>query len=201
LAEQTSVELDGGELSVLLVAAQNGHLAAMQYLLEERGALMTVRDNIGRTVWRVLLIYHRHTVRIMHLLLSSLLKVMVMLDDAPAAFIAILPPQCARLCTRGRQFRAQLPSYLDSSGPRSSRTVPCLLCCDLSSPSTPRRPRRTCGRTGCACKRLERRGIERRRIRRTRRTVRMRLPSVGPFACARSTHDSDLLHDLSLSNL
>jgi hypothetical protein len=59
----------------LLVAAQSGHFAAMQYLREERGALMTDRDHVGRTVWSIL--SNCHTVRIMHWLLSSLLKVMV----------------------------------------------------------------------------------------------------------------------------
>jgi hypothetical protein len=45
--------------------------------------------------------------------LLSLLKVMVMLDDAPADFIAKLSPRSADICTRGRQLRAQLPSYLE----------------------------------------------------------------------------------------
>jgi hypothetical protein len=45
--------------------------------------------------------------------LSSLLKVMVMLDDAPAAFVATLSPHHAKLCARGCQLRAQLPSYLE----------------------------------------------------------------------------------------
>jgi hypothetical protein len=44
--------------------------------------------------------------------LSALLKVMVMLEDAPATFIARLLPQHAELCRQGRQLRAQLPSYL-----------------------------------------------------------------------------------------
>jgi translation elongation factor EF-4 len=44
--------------------------------------------------------------------LSSLLKVMVMLEDAPVDFFAILSPHDAKICTRGRQLRAQLPSYL-----------------------------------------------------------------------------------------
>jgi hypothetical protein len=43
----------------------------------------------------------------------SLLKVMVMLGDAPADFIAKLTPPHAELCTRGRKLRAQLPSHLN----------------------------------------------------------------------------------------
>jgi hypothetical protein len=45
--------------------------------------------------------------------LSALLKVMVMLDNAPHSFISVLTPFEAKICTRGRQLRAQLPSYLE----------------------------------------------------------------------------------------
>jgi hypothetical protein len=45
--------------------------------------------------------------------LSSLLKVMVLLEDAPAGFIGLLSPQHVDICTRGQQLRAQLPSYLE----------------------------------------------------------------------------------------
>jgi hypothetical protein len=38
---------------------------------------------------------------------------MVMLEDAPANFIAILLPQHAEICKRGRLLRLQLPSYLE----------------------------------------------------------------------------------------
>jgi hypothetical protein len=37
---------------------------------------------------------------------------MVMLDDAPANVTASLSPHHAYICTRGRHFRAQLPSSL-----------------------------------------------------------------------------------------
>ena len=36
-----------------------------------------------------------------------------MLGDAPATFIARLSPLHANIAMRGRQFRAQLPSYLE----------------------------------------------------------------------------------------
>jgi hypothetical protein len=45
--------------------------------------------------------------------LSALLKVMVMLDDASENFIEELAPQHRGLCKRGRQYRAQLPAYLE----------------------------------------------------------------------------------------
>jgi hypothetical protein len=38
---------------------------------------------------------------------------MVMLDDAPPAFVAKLSPVHTELTARGRQYRAQLPSYLE----------------------------------------------------------------------------------------
>jgi hypothetical protein len=44
--------------------------------------------------------------------LSSLLKVIVMIEEASADFVARLSPKHAEFCERGRQFRAQLPSYL-----------------------------------------------------------------------------------------
>jgi hypothetical protein len=45
--------------------------------------------------------------------LASLLKVMVLLADAPPDFVAKLSPAHAELATRGLQLRAQLPSYLE----------------------------------------------------------------------------------------
>jgi hypothetical protein len=93
----------------LLVAAQNSQFSAMQYLLEEQGALMSESDHYGRTVWgKVGVLSDDESVELL-----SLLKVMVMLEDAPAQFIAKLSPRSAEICTRGRQLRAQLPSYLE----------------------------------------------------------------------------------------
>jgi hypothetical protein len=50
--------------------------------------------------------------------LSSLLKVMVMLDNAPAEFIAKLLPPHAELAARGRDLRARLPTYLQQQWAR-----------------------------------------------------------------------------------
>ena len=68
--------------------------------------MITQSDNFQETVWGCT------TTRALPNTaeLSSLLKVMVMLEDAPADFIARLSPHDAELCTRGRQSRAQLPS-------------------------------------------------------------------------------------------
>jgi hypothetical protein len=105
LAERTE---DG--VSALLQAAYLGNFTAMQYLLEDLGASMSESDVYGVTVWSALSNNYPDP---REAELSSLLKVMVILDDAPAHFIAKLSPQHAELCTRGRHLRALLPSYLE----------------------------------------------------------------------------------------
>jgi hypothetical protein len=45
--------------------------------------------------------------------LTSLLKVVVLLDDAPADLIFKLSPTHAKIAKRGRQLRAQPPLYLE----------------------------------------------------------------------------------------
>jgi hypothetical protein len=85
----------------------------MQYLLEEQGASMTALDNSGRNVWHYFPRSDCHFQTTNPTELSSLLKIMVLLEDAPADFIAELSPQHAELCTRGRLLRAQLPSHLE----------------------------------------------------------------------------------------
>jgi hypothetical protein len=51
--------------------------------------------------------------------LSSLLKVLTLLPMSPdqdrylPTFVALLSPQLAELCTRGRQLRDRLPAYLE----------------------------------------------------------------------------------------
>jgi ankyrin repeat protein len=98
-------------VSALLLVTAGAYFAAMQYLLEKHGASMTESDNIGRTVWSELKNRCRREGSAAEL--SSLLKVMVMLDDAPADVCKHLTPQHAELCARGQRFRAQLPSYLE----------------------------------------------------------------------------------------
>jgi hypothetical protein len=110
LAEKT----DEGEYALSL-AALNGQFATMQFLLEERGASPNESSNNSHTVWSRISLWGDHGGDHDAAELSSLLKVMVMLEDAPADFITRLSrsPQDADICTRGRQFRAQLPSYLE----------------------------------------------------------------------------------------
>jgi hypothetical protein len=104
----------------LMIAAIMGHFPAMQYLLEERGASITETDNYGGTVWGKMRMLRDKNVE-----LFSLLKVVVLLDDAPADFIAKLSPRGTEICTRGRQLRAQLPSYLEQQ--RAKVVVHCPL--------------------------------------------------------------------------
>jgi ankyrin repeat protein len=95
--------------SALLLAAMCGHLSMAQYLLKEAGASITEATCTGRTVWDLLNLQDTDPES-----LESLLKIMVMLGDAPPAFVANLSPAHAEIATRGRQYRVQcqLPSYL-----------------------------------------------------------------------------------------
>jgi hypothetical protein len=74
--------------------------------------LLTESANYGVTAWGSIYYYHLEDLEDTAEL-SSLLKVMVMLEDAPAYFIGKLSQQNTEICTEGRQFRAQLPSYLE----------------------------------------------------------------------------------------
>jgi hypothetical protein len=96
-------EKDAKGWEVLLCAAVNAQYTATRWLLTEAGA------GISDTVWLCLEL----DLQIAHVDLSSLLKILVMLDDAPAYFIERLSPQQAELCRRGKHFRAELPSYLE----------------------------------------------------------------------------------------
>jgi hypothetical protein len=108
--------------TALLRAAASGQFSVVQRLLEGGGACIKDASNIGLTVWMVLKIeeaipYYGPIISIAErrsiaVELLSLLKVMVMLADAPGDFIAKLSPQHAELAMQGRRFRAQLPSYL-----------------------------------------------------------------------------------------
>jgi hypothetical protein len=179
-------ERDLLDAHALSLTARCGHFAAMQYLLEEQGASITVRDRYGDTVWNDLWTHCRGIG--IGIGLISLLKVMVMLEDAPADFIVHLSPQHAELCTRGRQLRAQLPSYLEQQW--AAVVTHCSLPAVLQSlvaayaVTTPedmwadglrvQAPRAKRGRT-----KVEKEDAE------------DALLCVGPFDSARSTQDSD----------
>jgi hypothetical protein len=78
-------------------------------MLEEGGASLTQGN--GLSVWSAL----RNSIdeSLDTADLAALLKVMVMLEDAPANVIAKLSPALAKIATRGRQLRAQHSSYLE----------------------------------------------------------------------------------------
>jgi hypothetical protein len=94
--------------SSLLYAARGGNLSLVQYFLQEAGASVSEETEGGNTVWGLLELKDSDTKA-----LESLLKIMVMLDDAPPAFVAKLSPAHTKIAMRGRQYRVQLPSYLE----------------------------------------------------------------------------------------
>jgi hypothetical protein len=101
-------ERDDHGCSALNLAALYGRLSLLRYFLQETGASINDVTLGGSTVWELLEPEGADPVA-----LASLLKVMVMLDDAPPAFVTNLSPAHAELTTCGRHFRAQLPSYLE----------------------------------------------------------------------------------------
>jgi hypothetical protein len=103
-------------LTPFLFAAAKGHIPIMHWLLTEGGSSLAERtlDGALSQHWHAWYILSHSVGRETNVAeLSSLLKVMVMLEDAPPFLIAKLSPQRADICTRGRQLRAQLPSYLE----------------------------------------------------------------------------------------
>jgi hypothetical protein len=97
----------------LILAAQRGYLKVVQWLLAEGGASV---DEIcapqGHTLWHMLEIEDADNAE-----LTSLFQTMFLLADAPPEFVTRLSHQQAQLSApllaRGRQLRAQLPSYLE----------------------------------------------------------------------------------------
>jgi ankyrin repeat protein len=102
-----SQRLDSGT-TLLLVAAHEGNIPLVQWLLVEGHASITESNENGQTVWNILNLKGADDGE-----LVSLLRVMLLLDDAPPGFTLTIPLHHARICTRGRQFRVQLPAYLD----------------------------------------------------------------------------------------
>jgi hypothetical protein len=101
----------------LLVALLAGNYAMARWLIEVGGASLT--DGYDQTVWHEF--SERHWCGTNYFLelddeteleLSLLLKVMVMLCDAPPECMNGLSPQNAEIVKRGKQLRVQLPTYL-----------------------------------------------------------------------------------------
>jgi hypothetical protein len=110
LAEGANIaEVDDNGIGVVISAALGNKLVALSWLLVECEAnINEVGNGCCYTVWTCLRPQHPDDAE-----LSSLLKVMVMLDDAPAHFISRCLLLHAELCEQGCQFRAQLPFYLE----------------------------------------------------------------------------------------
>jgi regulation of enolase protein 1 (concanavalin A-like superfamily) len=79
-----------------------------QYFLEEAGASISDVTSHGATVWSLLKTQDANPVA-----LAYLLKIMVMLDDAPPYFVAKLSQAHAEIAARGQQYRVQLPAYFE----------------------------------------------------------------------------------------
>jgi hypothetical protein len=138
-------EKNNSGFSALLYAAACGKLSILQYFLEEAGASISdVTSNVG-TVWMLLELKDASPMAI-----AALLKVMVMLGDAPPKFVAKLSQAHAEIAARGQQYRVQLPSYLEQQRAMVVAHCPFLLCCSPSLEHTLLSHRKTCGRTGCA---------------------------------------------------
>jgi hypothetical protein len=113
-------EKDDYGCSALHYAASYGNLSLLQNLLQEAGARISDETNDVETVWDFVGLQGADPVA-----LTSLLKVMVMLDDAPPPFVVdLLAPAHAELATRGLRFRAQLPSYLEQQRASIFRDCP-----------------------------------------------------------------------------
>jgi hypothetical protein len=110
-------ERDADGWSVLEYAATNSRYTAMWWLLTDAGAILSKEGNNAHdTIWDTLQFPSQNSYAAQSPLateLSALLKVMVMLEDAPSTFVARLSPKHAKLCTQGWQLRAHLPSYRD----------------------------------------------------------------------------------------
>jgi hypothetical protein len=121
---------DSYRFTVPCLAAIRGQYVLVRFWLAEGEGCFEDFDYEGLTIWEVLRtgIEKRRDYGIEETNvtdLSKLLKVMVMLDDAPQFFISLLTPHHGELCTRGRLLRAQLPLHLEQQ--RASVIMHCPL--------------------------------------------------------------------------
>jgi hypothetical protein len=127
-------ERDALGMGVAHFAAMGGRYSNLRWLLVEGRASISERGHSARhTVWNLMGIRDGSDGE-----LSSLLKVMVMLQDAPTSS-AHKASNIGRSCRR---------TWI-SKGRQSLLAAPSLKCCIPSSPRTLRPPRRTYGRTDC----------------------------------------------------
>jgi hypothetical protein len=114
-------EVNHNGFTALSIAATSGPHYLVRWLLEEGGAKITdvvmIRGEY-RSIWKDLNVYARDAE------LPSLLRVMVLLGDAPADFIAKLSPQNAQIVTQGQRIRALRPLYLKQQQNMIQTTCP-----------------------------------------------------------------------------
>jgi hypothetical protein len=113
-AGASTMDKDNSGYNTLLHTAIFGEVLLLQYFLQEAGASFIDTTNDDQTVWDLL--EHKEIYGGWNqdpVALASLLKIMVMLDDAPPAFVAKLSSAYTKISTRGRLFRVHLPSYLE----------------------------------------------------------------------------------------
>jgi hypothetical protein len=98
--------------TALLHAALSYHadLGTAQWLLSDGGSNIGERNYHGATVWSNL---ENRIPWADDWELSSLLRVMVLLGDAPPSFVRLLKPQHALIIERGKQILVILPAYLN----------------------------------------------------------------------------------------
>ena len=170
--------------TALLLAANWGQYGATQYLLEEGDASIMISEftDDGRSLWHALKLEleGRDTAA-----LSSLLKIMVMLEDSMPLSTSL--PSCLQQTPsspRGAGCSGHSCRHTwSSSGQRSLRTALCPPYSTISSPRTLWPRQKTCGRMVCASKHLEQSGNEQMWWLSCR-------PIGGPFVCARRVDDS-----------
>jgi ankyrin repeat protein len=108
-------------MTALYFAARYGRYSLVQWLLEEGGAKISdvvVIDSESKSIWDFIPMSSNILEQ------KSLLKVMVLLDDAPPNFVANLKRHHAKITSQGRQIRALRPVYMEQQHALMKATCP-----------------------------------------------------------------------------
>jgi hypothetical protein len=120
--------------TAVMAGALNGRYATIEWLFIHGGASIDDKNESSQNVWTML---HVRPGKSDAARLTSLLKVMTLLEDAPALFtsrLSSLGPSYGQLCTlvkEGAGLRARLPAYLWDQ--RATLTAHCPLPAVLQS--------------------------------------------------------------------
>jgi hypothetical protein len=104
-------DTEGNGMTALMWAAYNSHFYVVQWLLEEGSANITdtvVVHGKSRSLWN----HIRSKSEGSAVELTSLIKFMVLIVDAPPDFIAKMTPHDAKIALWGRRIRILRPLYL-----------------------------------------------------------------------------------------